>query len=381
MRLLIFLPSLAIGGAQRTTLTLANGLDRRRWQVLLALGTGGPFAAELSADVRKIPLRARRVRHAVLPLASILRRAKPAVAFAPMPDADLALTAAWRLAGRPCALVLRESNHRSAEGRLKRGPFDRLLGWAYRQADRVVALSRGVEADIRARYGVPPERVRTIYNPIDLKRIASLRHAAQPALRGREGLRIVAVARLIRQKGIDILLHACRSLPDLPVRLTVLGDGPERRALEGMAAEFGLLDRVTFLGWSENPYPWMAQADMLVVPSRWEGFGHVIVEGMACGTPVIAARCPAGPDEIITHGEDGLLCEPESPAALADSIRALAGDPELRRRLSSRATETAKRFDVGAVAGEYDALFTELALGGRVPPPSRRRIEMAPVPC
>ena len=101
----------------------------------------------------------------------------------------------------------------------------------------------------------------------------------------------------------------------------------------------------------------MKNSDLFILPSRWEGFGHVIVEAMACSVPVLAAKCPSGPDEIITDGVDGLLCKPESAEDMAEKIKYLLNHPGERKRLSVAAKESAKRFDSRIIVKQYKTLF------------------------
>jgi glycosyltransferase involved in cell wall biosynthesis len=356
---LVYLPSLAIGGAQRTTLNLVNHLGAHGIRPLLALGaTSGPMAHEINGSVQTADLRARRARHAVVPLARLIRERRPAVLFAPMPEASVTAAVAWRMSGGRCALVVRESNYRGDPEAAGPAPSRWLLPWAYRQADRVVALSHGVRNDIVDRYTLDPRRVSTIHNPVDLARIEAL--GERPCeVAQRASPHLLAVGRLIRQKGFDVLLQALAALKSPDAQLTILGDGPERSALTALARTLGISSRVHLPGYVANPYACMKQADLFVLSSRWEGFGHVIVEAMTCDLPVVATRCPFGPEEIITHERDGLLCVSESAADLAVQIDRLIESPELRGRLAAEARHTVQRFSAASVAAQYASVLHE----------------------
>ena len=175
----------------------------------------------------------------------------------------------------------------------------------------------------------------------------------------------MAAGKLKPQKGFDLLLEAMSLLPD-EYALTVLGEGPDRAALEARAQALGLAPgpgrdmggRVTFAGFAANPYPAMAGADMFVLSSRFEGFPNVVLEAMACGTPVAAFACPGGLDEIVLPGVNGLLAAPGDPAALARAIRDLAAsptDPDTVR------ASVADRFGVADMVARYADLLVEAA--------------------
>jgi glycosyltransferase involved in cell wall biosynthesis len=117
---------------------------------------------------------------------------------------------------------------------------------------------------------------------------------------------------------------------------------------------------VRFMGFQANPYPFMRAADLFVLSSRWEGFGNVIVEAMAVGTPVVATDCNHGPREIIRHGESGLLAPPGDDAALATAMLRVLRDPALAARLAAGGAERARSFAAPAIAERYGELFHEV---------------------
>lgn len=367
MRVLVFLSSAAVGGTERMTITLVNHLVSGGCQTLLVLGSGGHLEREVAPHVEVTQLGIRRVRHAVLPLVCLIRRWGPDVVFASKPDANIGLALAWRLTGRRAKLVVRESNYRTAQGFAHRGLFARVLRWVYGQADVVVAPSRVVARDLMDRYALHPTRIKVIYNPVDCNRILDASEDKSqlppPSEKPHGGVQLIGVGRLVRQKGFDILLKALARLRNGDVHLTILGDGPERVALRELAEELGIASQVSMPGFVPNPYPWIVTSEVFVLSSRWEGFPNVLVEAMVCGLPVVATRCPAGPEEIVTHEYDGLLCGVESAEALAAELTRLIYDRAFARRLGRTAQETAQRFDAGRVVDEYVALFREVTYG------------------
>jgi len=170
---------------------------------------------------------------------------------------------------------------------------------------------------------------------------------------------VVAVGRLVPEKGFDVLLEAfasaTRSFPDWT--LTILGEGPERSALQFLARSYGIEGRVSFPGVVDDPSKYLARAGLFVLSSRYEGFPNALLEAMACGTPSIATDCPSGPSEIIRDGVDGLLVPVDRPDLLADQLSQLMGNPGLRNQLGLRATEVVDRFDAESVFDHWAAVM------------------------
>lgn len=370
MRLLIFVSSTHVGGAERMTINLANQLTGQA-STRLVVGRAGALNGEIDAAVDLVDLGVGRMREAVRPLRRLIRDWAPSVVFAPKPDASVALAIAWRLAGRPGVLVLRESNHRAAQARFSVwNPVVRGLGWAYRQAGVVVAPARAIAVDLATRYRLPAGRIRTIHNPVDIARLRLVAagqagQAGNVALGRAQAMPVVAVGRLVPQKGFDLLLRALATArSDTVVRsmtLTILGEGPDRSRLESLISELGLEGVVHLPGVVPTPYEVMARAAVFVLSSRWEGFPNALVEAMALGVPPVAYCCPGGVGEIIDHGRSGLLCASESVSDLAAAVVRIAGDDELRRRLAAGAVARAGTFDAPAMSARYLQLFEILA--------------------
>ena len=139
--------------------------------------------------------------------------------------------------------------------------------------------------------------------------------------------------------------------------------------MNALAQELGLADRVLFAGFIADPAPYYAHGDIFVLPSRWEGFGHVIVEAMACGLPVVAFDCPYGPADILGSGEGGVLVPPEDVDALAAAIDRLLDAPAERARLAAGAGHVAERFSLARITADYARLIARVA-GKSVPCPS-----------
>jgi glycosyltransferase involved in cell wall biosynthesis len=230
-------------------------------------------------------------------------------------------------------------------------------------ADSVVGVSRQVNDDLIAD-GVPADRTRVIYNGIDFKRLTS--QAAtnlRPVLGIPDGAVVIgAVGSLIRRKGHDILLRAVARL-DAPTKphLLVASDGPERGALEALAAELGIAGQVHFLGYHEPIVDLYTSCDMMALASRADAFGLVLAEAGFSSLPVVATKV-GGIPEVIVDGETGLLVPPEDAASLATALQRLVDDAPYRRQLGAAGKLRAETvFSAERMAREFHAEYARLA--------------------
>ncbi len=159
----------------------------------------------------------------------------------------------------------------------------------------IIAVSNGIKEDLVHTIGISPESIQTIYNPIDLEHISKQALEANPI---KEENYIVHVGRLHSVKRHDILLKAF-ALANLDTKLVLVGDGSERENIEKLIQELHLQNRVILSGFIQNPYPIIKQAKLLVLSSQYEGLPTVLIEALMLGTPVVSTNCKSGPDEIL----------------------------------------------------------------------------------
>jgi glycosyltransferase involved in cell wall biosynthesis len=170
------------------------------------------------------------------------------------------------------------------------------------------------------------------------------------------------MGRLVPQKGFDRLLEAFASIArERPGwSLTIHGEGPQRLPLTERTESLGLAGQVRFPGVTDDPAAALADADLFVLSSRWEGFPTVLGEAMALGRPVVAFDCPSGPADLIRDGLDGVLVPRDDIAALASAMASLIDDPTRRAALAARAPEVLERFGLTAILARWDELFAEV---------------------
>lgn len=343
------------GGAQRSMLNLVREFRGKGIDATLVVAKRGGKAEDwLSADVPVLDLKAQRTRNALPSLVRTLRTHAFDLHFSTMIDANILSGIATRFLSKKPKIIFRETNSQRARGDL--GLFRRsLISLTYPMADRVIALSEGVRDELIEDLNLTAEQTVTIHNPVRL----NVPQTAQEAGRPFSGKYIVGAGRLTRQKNFHALVSTLPHLPE-DVHVVILGDGEDRESLLSLASTLGVGSRLHLPGFVSNPSFWFSNSELFVLSSRWEGFGHVIVEAMAAGTPVVSTDCPHGPRDIIDSGVNGTLVPNEDPQALAAAINQLLLSPELRKEFARKGRVAAERFSSERIAQQYVDLFDQL---------------------
>ena len=366
-RLAFFIPTMNLGGAQQVTVTIANGLAARGYSVDLVLARGtGPLLARVDSAVSVVDLETPvvpgvGVLAAIPALRAYLRRERPDVLFAAMMNANVVGVLADAVAGVGTRLVLTEHNTFGVRPGLRDRVTARLASVLYPQADHVVGVSRGVVDSIVDGTGVADDQVSVLYNPIDVEAISAAAGEGldDEARELMEGDVIFTVGRLEDAKDHAMLLRAFRRVrEERPwVKLVVGGSGSNREELESLATEFGLDDAVTFVGYVDNAYAYMAAASVFALSSKHEGLPTVLLEALACETPIVSTDCPSGPREILADGRYGRLTPVGDDAAFAEAILGTLDAPVPAAALGTRAED----FSLDAVLSEYEAFIERVS--------------------
>lgn len=388
-RLAVLMPSLTGGGAERGMLQLAAAFAADGHDVdLLLTRVKGRHGDKVPPELSRVPLRrappivgrAQAMRAAGSDRFALLRpvllplKSSWALCYLPdlvrylcerKPDALISanswpnLVALWakQLARVDTRIVVTErvqlsQRVRHLAGKWRWRHLPELIHRTYPRADWVVAVSQGVMDDLVSCAGLPQERVLAIDNPVVTP--ALLQQAEAPLSHpwlDPINPPLVAVGRLHPQKNFPLLLRAfARVRTQRPsARLIILGEGAERTRLEQLARELGIADAVAFPGFVDNPYAFMSRAAALVLSSDYEGLPTVLIEGLACGVPVVSTDCPSGPAEILDHGRFGRLVPVGDEPALAAAILATLETPGDRRALRQRGLD----FTAEAAARRY----------------------------
>jgi len=356
-RVSIFLTSMRVGGAQRIALNLCTGLSKKGYDVdLLLVEAHGDLLEELPGEVSVVNLDGSRVATSVVALRQYLRERTPDVLYSMMIEVNIAAVVAHQLAGTDTRLVISEHNTPtvSAEG-LKDQLTLHLAALTYPRADHVVTVSEGVRNDLLDVVNVPEKDITVIHNPIDVERIR--KQATEPVenkwFTDPSISVVMSAGRHAPQKGFDTLIRAFSHLEDSNARLVLLGEGNETESLRTLAMELGIEYQVDFPGFVDNPFKYMAGADVFVLSSWYEGFGNVLIEAMASGCPVVSTDCPSGPSEILEGGTYGPLVPVKDATALSQAIEGVLVDPIDDSVLASRAND----FSIDAVIEKYEAVL------------------------
>jgi len=369
MRILLFTHSLAGGGAERTVATLANHWAGLEWDVtVVTLAPQGEDFYGLHRDVRRIALglsgdsgspldAALRNLQRIRALRRLLKHLRPQVALAMMSTPNVLLA----LASQGMSWLVRVGSERCYP---PHAPLDRAWGTArrlvYGRLDAVVALtdecSRWIATHTSAR-SVPviPNAV-TFPLPCGAPWIVPNRVIA-PWRRV-----LLAVGRLDPVKNLEGLLAVFARLANRHPGwdLVILGEGPERSALQVASVALGLEGRVLMPGIAGNIAHWHARCDLYVLSSHSEGFPNALAEALCHGMPVVSVDCDTGPRDIIRHGIDGLLVAPGDPAALERALDSLMGNSAFRQQFAAQAADARQRFSIERIAGMWETLFSQL---------------------
>jgi glycosyltransferase involved in cell wall biosynthesis len=211
-------------------------------------------------------------------------------------------------------------------------------------------------------FKVAREKVRVVHNPVQIDVLAELSREALPLEHAQHWTPpvLVAAGRLAEVKNYELMIAALAQLRErVPATLVILGQGDRESALRQQIAATGLDDAVMLCGFQANPWKYIARADGFVLTSRYEGFGNVLIEAMACGVPVVATAS-AGTVDIVTNGRDGYLVKEHTPAAVAAALERMLCDEPRRVAMGSEARRTAQRFAADTVAHEYERVLQEV---------------------
>lgn len=242
----------------------------------------------------------------------------------------------------------------STDNRRRRTPPGRALDRGiYRGMDQIAAISTGTKEALATAYPHITSRIQVIENGSPLK------YAVPPARAAQDGpVRLISVGRLRDAKNLEVLLAALAKIADQDWRYTIVGDGPLRVKLESLACDLNIADRVTFAGQVDDPYPWLEQADVFLMPSRWEGFGLAAVEAMNAGLPCVVSNVP-GLSGVVGDGAMPPVA-PDDVAGLAAAISRLISDPALRTQIANAGFARSLAFGQGRMIDQYLAFWRSL---------------------
>jgi glycosyltransferase involved in cell wall biosynthesis len=365
-RILLLIPHLGGGGAERVMALLARGLSPDKYEVHLGVITQTPTdGAEISAWVAIHALGARRVRAGALPLLSLVRRLNPDMILSGMFHLSFLVLLLRPLF--PCAtrIVVRQNGTVSSALALDglhwyTRPLYRLL---YRRADRIICQTEAMAADLAGELDIAPDRLAVLPNPVDVDAIRDS-FAPGPGLPDATAPHLLAVGRLSREKGFDLLLQAFVSVRSQfsGARLTIAGNGPEESELKSQCHQLGLDSVVRFPGHVPNPWQSFPDASLYVLSSRHEGLPNALLEAAAAGLPTVASPASGGLVDLL-RGQPGVWLAPAASAeALAGTLLAALQALRPGERFAHPFVET---FGMDRAISAYEGLIDAVLRGPR----------------
>jgi glycosyltransferase involved in cell wall biosynthesis len=360
IKIAFFVSGLRPGGIGRYVLNLAKGFVKRGFHVDIIL----PKEVEayhhyIPEKANVINLKTGRTLKSVIPLIRYLKQNKPYALISANDYVNIAAIWASKVAKVNTKIISTiHTDRRNVEknSSVKEFLFNKLARVTYPLSDYIVAVSAGVSENSSKIYKIPRPLVNVIHNPI---LDDSLQEKMNDQVKHKWFIKrnqkvILGVGRLTKQKDFSILIEAFKIVREnRPVKLIVLGEGAERIRLQELIKEYGFDEDVDLPGFVENPYSYMKCADLLVLSSRYEGFGNVIVEAMAAGTPVVSTNCPSGPAEILENGKFGYLVPVGNVTLLAEAIEKALDEPANSEALKTRAMD----FSIDKITEDYARLL------------------------
>lgn len=378
MNIIILIPTLAGGGAERIVSEISCNLSEiKQTIVLFENNISYPYKGDLltlnTHNSRNLFIKSINLFRKIIRFRKIVNKFKPDVVMSFMEGANIV--------NLLVKLLSFKSKHMSIISvRVTNSKFEPMMhglyGFVYRimiyilynRANKIVAVSQGVKEDLIINFKINPVKIAVINNPVNIGKIETL---------SRENLEhhwfhedtpiIINVGRLSKQKNHCDLLKAFSELrKEKLCRLVIIGEGELKYDLLDLAKFLKIEADVLFLGFQKNPFKFMAHSTVFALPSIFEGFPNALVEAMAAGCPVVASDCQAGPREILAPdmptGEDikwtkdaiyGLLVPVGNVNALIDALKRLLSNKELRKYYSKQGLERVRDFEIEKIIGKY----------------------------
>lgn len=311
---LFVLPFLGYTGADRVIFTLLNNLDRNKINPFLLVHSDSDeksgLIKHLQSDVTTISINvngriSRNLPKIFFGIRSAIKKNNIDTVLISDGTLNASLSPFLSLFG-DVKIVARESNLPSLfETKII---VKYLYRTFYRNYDKIIVQSNDMYNDLIYKMSIPEDKVIKINNPLDYNYIKNRSRENSEYELPKDKINLLSIGRLTYQKGYDLLFEALAKLKDKSYHLTLVGRGEDRDALYNLSIQLDILDQITFIDQTDNPYSLMRQAHVFISSSRWEGYPNAVIEALACGIPVVANKYPGGINEII-NSANGVICD------------------------------------------------------------------------
>jgi len=356
MKILMLIPTLSGGGAERVLTNIANYLTQKRNEIIVLTlnDKGSPDAYELEKKVCRINLgvlrssknRIEGIKNNIIrvkKIRSVIKRESPDVMISFLTDMNILSIISSIKLNVPVIISERVEPGKAASNTA----WNYLRQLLYPHSSALV-VQNGDIGEWASTF-VSREKIQIIPNSVQVSRDVGLEYSLECG-----SPYISAMGRLVEQKGFDLLIRSFARCPQRQKwKLVILGEGHLRDRLTELARKLGMERRVKFLGWQKAPERVIKNAEMFVLSSRFEGFPNSLLEAMSLGKAVISYDCPTGPGDIITHDVNGILVEPENIRELANAISKLMENSQLRKTLGNNARESIKKYSNESVMAKW----------------------------
>ncbi len=347
------MPDLNQGGAERVITTLCNELDRSKFCPKLVLfKKEGYYLNHLKSDVEIIELNISRIRYSIFKIIPLIKKLKPEIVFTGWGEISAFLSPLIPFFSKT-KFITRETNVVSKHVTRKEILFFYRF---YTNFHQVIAQSDDMKKDLIESFKINPSKIIKINNPVDFEMINELKDEIFEQDYNKSYIKIVSIGNLSQRKGFDLLLNVFQYLKNEPIKLTIFGDGRDKAELLQQKSDLQL-ENVSFFGKVNNPFPFVKQADLFILSSRYEGFPNVLLEAGACGTYSLANNCPGGINEIIQQGINGEIYDINDAEGFANKIKEIL-DKSYDEENIIESIES--RFSKKVIINQYESLFEKL---------------------
>lgn len=356
---LFYIPSFRGGGAQRIAAILASQFNRNGKKVSFVVNTKeGPHKSLLAKNISLYEMRSQSKFKTIVLFSSLLKKLKPDYIYCWGGACNIVGLIGACLAGLNDKVVISYRNLSNGEDKFGGRATYHLAPLLVRISKGTVCISPDIQTELQTNFKVKSKKIKVIYNPVDIEEVnrKSKVHLPKALIKYEEKPFILSVGRFVKQKDFPTLFRSFYHIhKKIPHDLVVLGEGYLENYLKATVHDLGLENRIIMPGYLQNPFPLFRSASLFVLTSIYEGFGNVILEALASGTPVVSTDCPGGPKEILMNGKYGSLTPVKDENELARAIMHTLQNPISPEVLQKRAAD----FALDKIALQYQRIFED----------------------